>query len=145
MNFFIYKGIYKLKLILFIALATLLICPTKSIPDSRPNKIVSISPSLTEILFAIGAGSSIVAVDSFSNYPRGAPITDLSAYEPNMEAIASYNPDLVVLSYDVGNLVKGLNTIGVRTVLLPVRSVRNILLTSHCPISADFGIVTLVS
>ena len=119
MIFFICKSIDRLKLIFFIALTTLLICPTKSIPDSRPDKIVSISPSLTEILFAIGAGPRIVAVDSFSNYPREAPITDLSAYEPNMEAIASYNPDLVVLSYDVGNLVEGLNTIGVRTVLLP--------------------------
>ena len=92
---------------------------TSALANSKPERIVSISPSLTEILFAIGAGSQVMAVDSYSNYPPEAPITSLSALEPNMEAIAAFNPDLVVLSYDVGDLVKGLNKIGIETMVLP--------------------------
>ena len=65
---------------------------------AKPARIVSLSPTSTEILFAIGAGSQVVAVDDFSNYPASAPKTTLSGYEPNIEAIASYSPDLVVFS-----------------------------------------------
>ena len=63
-----------------------------------PHRIVSISPTSTESLFAIGAGSQVVAVDSQSDYPKDAPITKLSAFTPNVEAIANYKPDLVILS-----------------------------------------------
>jgi iron complex transport system substrate-binding protein len=56
------------------------------------------------MLFAIGAGDQVVAVDEFSNHPAEAPITDLSGFQPNVEAIASYEPDLVVMqSDDIGN------------------------------------------
>ncbi|MGH2784917.1 MAG: ABC transporter substrate-binding protein [Actinomycetota bacterium] len=65
---------------------------------AKPIRIVSLSPSSTEILFAIGAGEQVVAVDDQSNYPRTAPKTSLSGFEPNIEAIASYRPDLVVFS-----------------------------------------------
>ena len=64
---------------------------------SAPKRIVSLSPSSTEMLFAIDAGDQVVAVDDQSDYPSGAPTTDLSGYEPNIEAIASYEPDLVVM------------------------------------------------
>jgi iron complex transport system substrate-binding protein len=67
---------------------------------ARPKSIVSLSPTSTEILFAIGAGSQVKAVDSYSNYPKNAPITKLSAYTPNVEAIAKYKPDLVVVATD---------------------------------------------
>ena len=65
---------------------------------ARPARIVSLSPSSTEILFAIGAGAQVIAVDDQSNYPATAPKTTLSGFEPNIEAIASYRPDLVVFS-----------------------------------------------
>jgi iron complex transport system substrate-binding protein len=65
-----------------------------------PQKIVSLSPTATEMLFAIGAGKQVTAVDEYSNYPPQAPKTDLSGYTPNVEAIAAKNPDLVVLSAD---------------------------------------------
>jgi iron complex transport system substrate-binding protein len=52
------------------------------------------------MLFAIGAGSQVKAVDSYSDYPPGAPVTKLDANSPNVEAIASYRPDLVVVSTD---------------------------------------------
>lgn len=65
---------------------------------ARPVRIVSLSPTSTEILFAIGAGAQVIAVDDQSNYPATAPKTTLSGFEPNIEAIAGYRPDLVVFS-----------------------------------------------
>ncbi|MEU8424078.1 ABC transporter substrate-binding protein [Micromonospora sp. NPDC048835] len=73
--------------------------------DKRPEKIVVLSPSATEMLFAIGAGPQVTAVDDQSNYPTDAPKTDLSAFQPNAEAIAGKNPDLVVLSDDRNKIV----------------------------------------
>jgi len=66
----------------------------------RPERIVSLSPSATETLFAIGAGEQVVAVDRDSDHPPGTPRTKLAAYQPNVEAIAGYRPDLVVLPAD---------------------------------------------
>ena len=66
----------------------------------KPTRIISLSPSATESLFAIGAEKQVLAVDSLSNYPKSAPISDLSAFEPNVEALAALKPDLVVLSVD---------------------------------------------
>jgi iron complex transport system substrate-binding protein len=64
----------------------------------RPVRIVSLSPTATESLFAIGAGAQVIAVDDQSNYPATAPRTRLSGFRPNAEAIAAYEPDLVVTS-----------------------------------------------
>ena len=82
-----------------------------------PERVVSISTVATEMLFAIGAGPQVVAVDSMSNFPDGAPVTDLSGYEPNVEAILGFEPDLVVLSYDPGDVVAGLEAAGVATLM----------------------------
>ncbi|MGW0432482.1 ABC transporter substrate-binding protein [Micromonospora sp. NPDC003197] len=73
--------------------------------DQRPEKIVSLSPATTEMLFAIGAGKQVVAVDDQSNYPPEAPKSDLSGFTPNAEAIAAKNPDLVVISNDLNKIV----------------------------------------
>ena len=78
-----------------------------------PRRIVSMSPTATEMLFAVGAGSQVVAVDSNSNYPKEAPKTDLSAYQPNIESIAGYKPDLVVYSDDPGELAAGLSKLDI--------------------------------
>lgn len=86
---------------------------------AKPTKIVSMSPTATEMLFAIGAGDQVVAVDSYSNFPATAPITDLSAFEPNVEAIAGYAPDLVVLSDDQGGVVSGLGALKIPVLQLP--------------------------
>ena len=81
------------------------------------ERIVSISTVATEMLFAIDAGDRVVAVDSMSNYPAEAPTTDLSGYQPNVEAILGFAPDLVVLSYDPGDVMAGLEAAGVATLL----------------------------
>lgn len=83
----------------------------------RPVRIVSLSPSATETLFAIGAGSQVVAVDDQSNYPARAPHSKLSGFTPNVEAIAGYRPDLVVLSYDTNGVVAGLRRLHVPVLL----------------------------
>ena len=87
--------------------------------EEMPESIVSLSSTGTEMLFAVGAGEQVVAVDEFSTYPAEAPITDLSGFTPNIEAIVGYEPDLVVISFDPGELVAGLEAVGVPTLLLP--------------------------
>jgi iron complex transport system substrate-binding protein len=86
--------------------------------DQRPESIVSMSASATEMLFAIGAGEQVEAVDSTSDFPAEAPTTDLSSFTPNAEAIAAYTPDLVVLSDDLNGIVDALDALAVPTLLL---------------------------
>ena len=87
--------------------------------DKQPQKIVSLAPSLTEMIFAIDAGRQVVAVDEYSNFPADAPKTDLSGYKPNAEAIASYSPDLVVVSDDSENIVSQLTALSIPTYVAP--------------------------
>jgi ABC-type Fe3+-hydroxamate transport system substrate-binding protein len=85
--------------------------------DEEPDAIVSLSATATESLFAIGAGEQVIAVDDQSNYPADAPVTDLSGFEPNVEAIAGYEPDLVIAAYDPGGLVDGLEKLDIPVLL----------------------------
>ena len=82
-----------------------------------PRRIVSLSATATETLFAIGAGSQVVAVDEQSDYPKSAPTTTLSGFTPNVEAIVAYRPDLVVVSYDPKGLVDSLKRLGIAVIL----------------------------
>jgi len=87
--------------------------------EERPDSIVSLSPTATEMLWAVGAGDQVVAVDDQSDYPEDVPVTKLSGYEPNVEAILGYEPDLVVATDDTGDLVAGLERVHVPTLVLP--------------------------
>jgi iron complex transport system substrate-binding protein len=80
---------------------------------AKPTAIVSLSPTATEMLYAIGAARQVKAVDQYSDYPKGTPITSLDGNDPNVEAIASYKPDLVVLSQDTSSLNDELNALGI--------------------------------
>ena len=82
----------------------------------RPTRIVSLSPTATETLFAIGAGDQVVAVDDQSDYPKRAPHTSLSGFTPNVEAIAALKPDLVVIAFDPKGLSGALNRLGIPVV-----------------------------
>lgn len=86
---------------------------------SDPTRIVSLSPTTTEDLYAVGAGSQVVAVDNDSNYPAGVPKTTLSGLTPNIEAIAKYNPSLVVASQNSGGLVAGMTKLGIPVLIEP--------------------------
>ena len=103
------------KLLLPVLALTLAAAACSGTPDDGPSgleRIVSISPTGTEMLFAIGAGDRVVAVDQFSYYPDDAPVTDLDGWNPNIEAIASYEPDLVVMQTD-GDLIASLEALGI--------------------------------
>ena len=83
----------------------------------RPEAIVSLSATATEILFALGAGNQVAAVDSQSNFPADAPITGLTAYNPSVEAIAALDPDMVVMSFDPGDIESGLTALGIPVIV----------------------------
>jgi len=85
----------------------------------QPDAILSLSPSATEMLYAIGAGSQVKGVDSDSNYPPQAPRTKLSGFTPNIEAIAAEKPDLVVVSNDAATLTKKLAAFHIPVLSLP--------------------------
>jgi iron complex transport system substrate-binding protein len=85
--------------------------------EEQPDAIISLSATATESLFAIGAGEQVLAVDDQSDFPVEAPVTDLSGFEPNVEAIAGYEPDLVVAAYDPGGLVDGLERLDIPVLL----------------------------
>jgi iron complex transport system substrate-binding protein len=86
---------------------------------AKPARIVSLAPTLTEDLYAIGAGPQVVAVDQDSDYPPGVPVTKLSGLTPNLEAIARYRPDLVVASENSGGLVSGMARLGIPVLIEP--------------------------
>ena len=82
-----------------------------------PRRIVSLSPTATETLYAIGADKQVIAVDDQSDYPKRAPKTKLSGFTPNVEAIAAYKPDLVVISYAPKGFAEALAKANIRVLL----------------------------
>lgn len=91
--------------------------------STPPQCIVSLSPTATETLYAIGAGSQVKAVDRDSNYPAGRlPATRIDALNPSVEAVAGVcprrngavvKPDLVIVAYDTNNIVTNLTALGI--------------------------------
>jgi len=107
--------VFRQALVLVAALAALL--AVNPATAATPRRIVSLSPTATESLFAIGAGKQVVAVDDQSNYPKSAPKTDLSGFEPNAEAVAGYDPDLVVLPDT--KIAAALKALDIKVLVLP--------------------------
>lgn len=87
--------------------------------SKKPTAIVSLSPTATEMLYAIGAGSQVKAVDNDSDYPAKAPRTKLSGFTPNIEAIVAEKPDLVVISFDSAAVTKRLAAFSIPVLYLP--------------------------
>lgn len=87
--------------------------------DKQPQRIVSLGPTPTEMLFAIGAGPQVIAVDDQSTFPADAPRTDLSGFKPNAEAVAAKDPDLVVLTDDLNKIVDQLTRLKIPTFITP--------------------------
>ena len=85
----------------------------------RPTAIISLSATATEMLYAIGAGDQVKAVDEFSTYPSSAPRTKLSGLQPNVEAIIAEKPDLVLVDADRSGLRKRLESLSVPVLVLP--------------------------
>jgi iron complex transport system substrate-binding protein len=90
-----------------------------TIPAS-PKRIVSMSATATEMLYAIGAGPQVVAVDKYSTDPSNAPRTNFTGSETSAEGYMTFRPDLVVVAFDTGHsLVAQLKLLHVATLLLP--------------------------
>ena len=111
------------KSILVPVFPTTLAAPNGSVTIKRePTRIVSLDPTATEDLYAMGAGTQVVAVDQDSDYPPGVPVTSLSGLTPNIEAIARYNPSLVIASQNSGGLVSALGKLGIPVLIEPAVS-----------------------
>ena len=84
--------------------------------EATTERIVSLSATATEMLYAIGAQDQIVAVDNYSNYPQEAAdfATKIDAFEPSVEAISKLDPTVVLLNYDPGDLQKQLEKLGIK-------------------------------
>src|SRR5262245_21122101 len=90
--------------LLAIAMAIVLaIHPAARVPvaviSAQPSRIVSLIPAVTEMLFALGAGSQVVAVSSFDDYPpqvKGLPRVG-ALLDPDLERILSLRPELVIV------------------------------------------------
>ena len=87
--------------------------------SKRPTSVVSVSPTATEMLYAIGAGRQVSAVDQDSDYPPQAPRTKLSYLNPDVEAIVARKPDLVVISNETPGLAKRLAGFSIPVLDLP--------------------------
>ncbi len=98
-----------------------------SAATARPSCVVSLSPTATETLFAIGAGPQVQAVDTDSNYPtHGLPTKRINALQPSVEALIgvchptkshpSTKPDLVVISYNANGIAQKLAGFGIKVV-----------------------------
>ena len=103
--------------------------------EAAEQRIVSLSPTSTEMLFAVGAGDLVVAVDDFSNVPPEAPTTDLSGFTPNVEAIAAFEPTAVYSSV----AIEGLDAIGIENIVLPAAVTIDIVYAQIEQVGAETG------
>ena len=77
--------------------------------EAPPQRVVSLSAGHTEILYAIGAGDQVTAVDNTSDCPQEAnDLPKVDAFTPSVEAIAELEPDLVIIFFDPGDLQSSL-------------------------------------
>lgn len=106
---------------------------------ARPDAIVSLSPTATEMLYAIGAGSQVKAVDADSDYPASVPTTKLSGYQPNAEAIAGYKPDLVVISNNLDGITAKLTALSIPVLDLPAAADMSGVYTEFTQLGAATG------
>jgi iron complex transport system substrate-binding protein len=79
------------------------------------SRIISLSPTATEIVFAIGAGDQVIGVDDFSNHPPEAAekMQGLDGFNPNVESIAGLGPDLVLTDGTNPDFLAQLDSLGI--------------------------------
>jgi iron complex transport system substrate-binding protein len=85
----------------------------------QPKRIVSLSPTATETLYAVGAGRQVVAVDQYSTFPAEAPRTGLSGMTADAATIGGHSPDLVIAPDSATKLAEGLRELDVPVLLTP--------------------------
>jgi iron complex transport system substrate-binding protein len=102
-------------------LASAILCVFAAFCDAAPQRIVSIAPSFTEILYAIGAGNEVVGTTVYCDYPPQALNTVKigDVLNPNVERIISLKPDLVLCGNWKWNVPEKLRAAGIRVVEVP--------------------------
>lgn len=94
-----------------------------------PQRIISVSPSATEILYGVGAFDKVVAVSDYCTYPPAAKsLPRIGGWStPSLERLAGLHPDLVVLTDSQAPLVQDhLRDLGLKTLVTPSRTIRDI-------------------
>ena len=96
----------------------------------EPMRLVSLAPSNTELLFALGVGGRIVGVTEYCDYPaEAAAVTKVASYsDMSVERIMSVTPDLVIAAR--GNDLEGLESLqqlGVPAVALDIQTIPSLL------------------
>jgi ABC-type hemin transport system substrate-binding protein len=72
-------------------------CGPQPQPTREIDRVVSLAPNITEIVYAIGGGAKLVGTDDFSDFPDAATrLPKVGGVEPNVEKIAALRPDLVI-------------------------------------------------
>jgi ABC-type Fe3+-hydroxamate transport system substrate-binding protein len=101
---------------------------TPCFADTAPRRIVSTAPSLTETLFALGAGDRVVGVTTWCRYPEEARLKPkIGGFSnPSLEAIAALRPDLVVLAEGRRDLADRLARFEIPTLAVSLESLRAI-------------------
>lgn len=106
----------KLGLLLIIVLLLSACAPAPAAVEEEGMKIISLAPSLTEIIYALGQGDNLVGRSDYDNYP--AEVLDVesigSIMEPDIEKIVSLQPDLVVHVFDNPDLYAKLEEAGIK-------------------------------
>lgn len=114
----------------FLFVAILLIATVVS-AQTKPQRIVSTAPSITETIFALGIGDRVVGVSQFCNYPPEVQkLPKVGSYiKPDAEAIARLAPDLVVLQRGSGELTGRLNALHIAFLEVPNSSLEDVFTT----------------
>jgi len=83
--------------------------------EATVKRVVSLSPGATETIYALGAEAALVAVDNNADFPAAAAsfATRVDAFQPNIEAIAALEPDLVIVPSDIGGIVGALDRLSI--------------------------------
>jgi iron complex transport system substrate-binding protein len=96
---------------------------------ATPNRIISTSPAITEILFALGAGDRVVGVTDFCSYPEKACLLPSigGPLNPSTETWLTLKPDLIIIQEDSEIILKNANIFGIPSLTVSVNNLKNIL------------------
>lgn len=89
--------------------------------DNKPERIVSVAPSITELIYALGKGKTLVGRTDYCNYPKEAETVPSvgELINPNIEKMVELNPDLVIATANFSDeIIKKLEELGIRVVIL---------------------------
>ena len=100
---------------------------------ATPNRIISTSPAITEILFALGAGDQVVGVTDFCSYPKKACLLPSigGPLNPSTETWISLKPDLIIIQEDSEIILKNANIFRIPSLTVSFSNLRNILTSIH--------------